>query len=279
MTESGTVSSAEAGSGTSGSDAAASSTVEAGAPIPIGDQTLPRKIYIENQCTETIWTFVDPHNMFPNSAPLEVAPGQTFAVGWPNKFSGRIWGRTQCTGTTSYATIQCIQTSSTLGGKRCGGSCDTLAEFTLTAGFHSDWYDVSLVDGFTLDLGIIQMDAPWQPSSTYVPGAVLGADGICGSPVCAVNLLPNCPPSQASTDANGKVVVCVNGESPKGNPPNDLIPAYFKAGCPTSYSYPTDDPQSVFRCPDAEDPANNGVGAKDYKVVFCQAQGAPGFPP
>jgi hypothetical protein len=92
--------------------------------------------------------------------------------------------------------------------------------------------------------------------------------------VCAVDLLTDCPASNASTDADGGVVVCVNGQ-PKGSP----VPTYFKKGCPTSYSYSVDDPQSVFRCPDAEDPANDGVGAKDYKVVFCQAQGALGWPP
>ncbi len=233
--------------------------VEAGAPTPIGDPTQPRKLYIENHCTETIWTFALPHTTFPNGVPLQVAPGQAFVVGWPNKWSGRIWGRTQCTG-ADYTTIKCAQTGN-----------DTLAEFTLTAGMLSDWYDISLVDGFTLPTGILQLDAPWTPSPSYVPGGKLGADQQCGSPVCAENLLTNCPASQQKTDAAGQVVTCVNGQNP------GPIQQYFKAGCPTSYSWPYDDPQSLFICPDAAQ--NNGVGAKDYKVIFCPTQGAtPGFP-
>jgi hypothetical protein len=37
------------------------------------------------------------------------------------------------------------------------------------------------------------------------------------------------------------------------------IASYFKSGCPTSFSWPLDDPQSLFRCPDSAQ--NNGVGA------------------
>jgi hypothetical protein len=240
--------------------------LEAGAPMPIGDQTLPRKLYIENHCTETIWAYALPHTTFPNSVPLQINAGEAFVIGWPNKWSGRIWGRTQCTG-TSYTDFKCAQTGN-----------DTLAEFTLTAGMNSDWYDISLVDGFTIPTGIIQLDAPWHPSATYVPGGKLGVDQQCGSPMCAEDLLPNCPASQQRKDSMGKVVTCVNGTSPPGG----TIWQYFKAGCPTSYSWPLDDPQSLFICPDFVQ--NTAAGpyspyAKDYKVIFCPTQGTtPGFP-
>jgi hypothetical protein len=232
--------------------------VDAGAATPIGDQTQPRKLYIENHCTETVWNFALPKTTFPNSVPLKADSGQAFVVGWPDKWSGRIWGRTQCTGADT--SLKCAQTGN-----------DTLAEFTLTAGMASDWYDISLVDGFTLPVAILQLDAAWTPSSSYVPGGPLGADGLCGSPVCAADLLPNCPASQQRKDAAGAVVTCVNGQNP------GAIQQYFKAGCPTSYSWPFDDPQSLFRCADAAQ--NNGTGAKDYKVIYCPMQGAtPGFP-
>jgi hypothetical protein len=232
--------------------------VDAGVATPIGDSTLPRKLYIENHCTEPIWNFALPASTFPGNVPLPINPGQAFVVGWPNKWSGRIWGRTACTGTGGN--LKCAQS-----GK------DTLVEFTLTAGMASDWYDISLVDGFTLPVAILQLDAPWKPSPSYVPGGKLGADQQCGSPVCAVDLLPNCPASQQEKDATGKVVVCANGQNP------GPIQAYFKSGCPTSYSWPYDDPQSLFLCADAAQ--NNGVGAKDYKVVYCPTQGmTPGFP-
>jgi hypothetical protein len=235
--------------------------VEGGAPVPIGDQTQPRKLYIENHCDYTIWSFALPATTFPNSVPLQTDPGQAFVVGWPNKWSGRIWGRSQCTG--DGGNLKCAQ----------GNGPDTLAEFTLTAGMNWDWYDLSLVDGFSIPTGILQLSEPFTLSGKYVPGGKLGVDSQCGSPVCAVDLLPNCPVSQQRKDAMGNVVARENGDNGPG-----AIATYFKTGCPTSYSWPFDDPQSLFTCPDAAQ--NNGVGSKDYKVIYCPMQGStPGFAP
>lgn len=172
--------------------------------MPIGDQTQPRKLYIENHCDYTIWSFALPANTFPNSVPLQTDPGQAFVVGWPNKWSGRIWGRSQCTG--DGGNLKCVQ----------GNGPDTLAEFTLTAGMNWDWYDLSLVDGFTIPTGILQLSEPFTLSGKYVPGGKLGVDSQCGSPVCAVDLLPNCPASQQRKDAMGNVVACENGDNGAG---------------------------------------------------------------
>lgn len=265
---SGTESSEDAGTSSEGS-VTYPAMVDAGVPTPLGDQTLPRKLYIENRCTYPIWSFALPPSTFPNSVPLEAAPGQAFVVGWPNQWQGRIWGRTECTG---QGNVTCAVTNGP----------DTLAEFALTEGMASDWYDISLVDGFTIPTAIIQIDAPWTQSPAYVSpvvdangdeqGGKLGADSICGSPVCAADLLANCPASQQKKDAIGNVVACKNGDPGVGP-----IASYFKSGCPTSYSWPLDDPQSLFRCPDSAQ--NNGVGAKDYKIIYCPTQGStPGFP-
>jgi hypothetical protein len=275
--ESGATSAAAGSTGSSNTDAGSGSEggepfptmVDAGVAMPLGDQTLPRKLDIENDCTYTIWSFALPPSTFPNSVPLKTDPGQAFVVGWPNQWQGRIWGRTECSGTGN---VTCAVTNGP----------DTLAEFALTEGMASDWYDISLVDGFTIPTGILQLDGPWTASPTYMTpvvnaagdevGGKLGADGICGSPICAADLLANCPASQQKKDAMGKVVACENGDPGVGP-----IASYFKSGCPTSYSWPFDDPQSLFRCPDAAQ--NNGAGAKDYKIIYCPTQGAtPGFP-
>jgi hypothetical protein len=249
----------DAATGTGTADAPYPMTVEAGAATPIGDPKLPRILYIENHCTYTIWNFAQPAATFPNSVPLKIDPGQAFAVGWSDNFSGRVWGRSECTGTG--ANLKCAQTRA-----------DSLAEWTLTRGMNSDWYDVSLVDGFTIPMGIIQMDAPFTLSDAYVPGGKLGQDGICGSPICAADLNANCPAGQQQKDAMGKVVGCVNGM--KGP---SAATMYFKAGCPTSYTWDFDDPQSLFRCPDAAQ--NAGKGAKNYKLIYCPTEGATkGFP-
>jgi hypothetical protein len=247
-------------------DASYPAMVAVGAPMPIGDQTLPRKLYIENQCAYKTWTFTQPASTLPGGVPLELDPGQAVVVGWANTFSGRIWPRTQCTGTGGN--LKCEQ----------GNGPDTLAEFTLTAGMASDWYDISLVDGFTIPVGIIQLDAPWGLDPSYVPGGPLPMDvQECGSPICAIDMNPGCPASQQLKDSAGNVWGCHNGQSaPDGHSPTPIT-TYFKQNCPTSYTYPFDDPQSLFLCKSAAQ--NGGVGAKDYKVIYCPTQGpTPGFP-
>lgn len=247
-------------------DASYPAMTPVGTPMPIGDQTLPRKLYIENQCSYKTWTFTLPQSTLPGGVPYELDPGQAVVLGWSNSFSGRIWPRTGCTG--DGGNLKCTQ----------GNGPDTLAEFTLTAGMASDWYDISLVDGFSIPVGIIQLDAPWTMSPTYVPGGPLDMlTQQCGSPVCAVDLNPGCPASQQLKDGSGNVWGCKNGQSANGGHGATPVTTYLKAGCPTSYTFAFDDPQSLFLCKSAQQ--NGGVGAKDYKVIYCPTQGpVPGFP-
>ncbi len=232
-----------------------------GTPMPIGDQTLPRKLYIENQCTYTIWT-LGGKGVFPGGANLKTDPGQAFVVGWSNTFSGRLWPRSGCNADGT----SCTQTGN-----------DTLAEFTLTAGMASDWYDISLVDGFTIPVGIVQLTVPWSPSAAYVPGGRLSAaDQECGSPICAIDMNPGCPASDQEKDSMGHIWGCKNGQSANGGHDPTPLTEYLKAGCPTSYTYAFDDPQSLFLCKTAAQ--NGGTGAKDYKIIYCPTQGSvPGF--
>jgi hypothetical protein len=271
LTDSGGGGSTSAGSTSGGSAGSAGALIGsggAGMPLaivppmtatPVGDQSQPRKLYIENRCPYEIWNFAQPQNTFPGGVPYKMEPNTAIVVGWPDKWSGRTWARTQCTG--NGGNLSCAQKNGP----------DTLVEFTLTAGMNSDWYDISLVDGFTIPAAILQLDSPWTPDPSYVVGGPLGADQICGSPVCAVDMLPNCPAASQKKDANGVVTNCQSG--PKGSD----AAKYMKAGCPTSYSYDFDDPQSLFRCPTAVQ--NGGKGSKDYDVIYCPTQGpTPGFP-
>jgi hypothetical protein len=222
-------------------------------PTPVGDQTLPRKLYIENQCSYATWTFTQPANTLPGGVPYKLEAGQAIVLGW-------------CVGTGGN--LKCTQ----------GNGPDTLAEFTLTAGMASDWYDVSLVDGFSIPVGIIQLDAPWTMASTYVPGGPLDmVTQQCGSPICALDLNPGCPASAQLKDAMGNIWGCKNGQSANGGHGATPVTSYLKAGCPTSYTFAFDDPQSLFLCKSARQ--NGGVGANDYKVIYCPTQGpVPGFP-
>lgn len=234
-------------------------TVDTGTPTSIGDPSLPRRLLLENRCTYTVWADALPKTTLPGGVPLEIASGQAFSVGWPDGWSGRVWGRTGCT--TSGTSFKCAADKFV---------SNSLAEFTLakTAGQGTDWYDVSLVDGFNIPIGILNVGHTENPSKIYA----------CGSPVCAVDLLPGCPAPLQAKDATGAVVACKNdackvlGGNDAGSPacqyPNQYT-EYFKTACPTSYSWPYDDPTSTFTC---------GSG-KDYAVVFCPTQGAqPGLP-
>ena len=246
-------------------DASYPAMMPTGTPMPLGDQTLPRKLYIENQCTYTTWTISQgTPSPLPGGTPLKLDPGQAVVLGWSDKFSGRIWPRSGCSANGS----NCTQ----------GNGPDTLAEFTLTAGMASDWYDVSLVDGFSIPVGIIQLDAPWGLDPSYIPGGPLPKDvQQCGSPICAIDMNPGCPAGQQLKDKTGNVWGCKNGQSSNGGHGSTPVTSYLKAGCPTSYVYAFDDPQSLFLCKSSAQ--NGGVGAKDYKIIYCPTQGpTPGFP-
>jgi hypothetical protein len=73
--------------------------------MPVGDQTLPRKLYILNSCSYDIWTFGLPNGT------LKIAAGDLQVIGWSNKFSGRVWPRSGCTGTGNNP--KCAQTATT----------------------------------------------------------------------------------------------------------------------------------------------------------------------
>lgn len=78
----------------------------------------------------------------------------------PRPWSGRIWGRTQCS-MGPYGKFSCGTGDCGSGNVACNGAGAippaSLVEFTLAApniGSGQDFYDVSLVDGFNLPIGV-----------------------------------------------------------------------------------------------------------------------------
>jgi hypothetical protein len=211
----------------------------------LGEGGLPRSFTIENHCTQTVWAAALPASTFPGGL-VEMAPGYSFQVGVDNGWSGRIWGKTLCTGSGSATT--------------CASSAfpASLAELTLTKSATGlDFYDVSLVDGFNLPIAIDALGHTPDPAHPYS----------CGSPTCSANLDTTCAaPFQDSS--GGQVIACANdackvvGGNDAGSPacvyPNQYT-EFFKNACPTAYSFPSDDPTSTFTC----------KGFNDYAVVFC----------
>ncbi|GAB2267354.1 hypothetical protein Dimus_002340 [Dionaea muscipula] len=213
-----------------------------------------------NRCGYTIW----PGTLCGNGAAVlagggfELPPGRSVQFSAPRGWSGRFWARTGCRFDASGAG-KCT-TGDCASGIRCsnGGLPPvTLAEFTLYGDGGQDFYDVSLVDGYNVGVGV-------TPS---------GGKGKCQYAGCLENLNPSCPAELAVRDpTSGNVVACKSAcaafNSPEycctgdhGTPQTCSPTAYserFKSACPTAYSYAYDDPTSTCTC----------TGA-DYLITFC----------
>lgn len=174
-------------------------------------------IRITNRCSDTIWPAVaTQHGRGPGLGGFELGGGgktRDLDVGWD--WQGRIWGRTNCSfnanGTgpadagkgsaagpgTACATGDCFGVRNCTGG---GGQVpSTLAEFTLQGGVggKQTFYDISLVDGYNLPVGIVYMP---RPNTTFIPPNLVNPSCIATSGWLA-------PPARVgrttSHDANG----------------------------------------------------------------------------
>ncbi|KAL0297744.1 UNVERIFIED_CONTAM: Thaumatin-like protein [Sesamum radiatum] len=123
---------------------------------------------------------------------------------------------------------------------------NTLAEFALNQFSNLDFVDISLVDGFNV---------PMEFSPTT---------NVCQNLRCTGRINEECPNVlRAPGGCNNPCTVfgtnqycCTNGPGSCG--PTDYS-RFFKQRCPDAYSYPQDDPTSLFTCP----------AGTNYRVVFC----------
>jgi hypothetical protein len=236
------------------------------APVPpAGKRDGVRQFVFINKCAQTVWvgTFGTP---VPEGGGFRLDAGQSHTlVVPPGKWTGRFWGRTGCrfdAGPGGCDTGDC-------GGKlMCAGATGktpaTLAEFTMGDAVNPDFYDLSLVDGYNLPMGI----APLEGTFTRSPGAAHD----CAIPSCTHDLNATCPPELRQTNAAGQVVGCLSAcerfktdefccagahNQPATCPPFSFSKV-FKEACPTAYSYAYDDATSTFTCK-----------GEDYAIWFC----------
>ncbi|OEL36559.1 Pathogenesis-related protein 5 [Dichanthelium oligosanthes] len=238
---------------------------------------------LRNNCTHTIW----PATLSGNSAAavggggFEMSPNATVSFPAPAGWSGRLWARTGCVAPSppssssglSCATGDCSGAAScTLGG----APPVTLAEFTLGGADGKDFYDVSLVDGYNVGIGVSATGARVNYST-------------CGYAGCVGDVNALCPPELAQMASGAKAAAGGDGAAPAptatttvacrsaceafGTPeycctgahggPSTCGPTkysrLFKAACPAAYSYAYDDTTSTFTC---------GAGAQ-YLITFC----------
>ncbi|KAI6007545.1 thaumatin [Pisolithus orientalis] len=230
---------------------------------------LARQITVTNNCGYTIWpamfTAIGTAPTYPGGWEAPAGTSVTFTVP-DNWSSARIWGRRGCTFTAD--SNSCLDGGCS-GGLQCNGigaPPATLAEFTLGGDTGTDYYDVSLVDGFN------------------IPVSITNNVG-CSVADCPVDLGPNCPtPLRGPFDVSGNIVGCKSAceaglDSDTANSPNCCTgnystPAtcpssgvqyysYFKSNCPNSYCYAYDESSgtALWTCDGSKSPA--------YTITFC----------
>ncbi|KAI8071087.1 THO complex subunit 1 transcription elongation factor-domain-containing protein [Gongronella butleri] len=194
-------------------------------------------------------------NGSPSSEMHAVPPGQTHTITVDAKWAGRVWGRAVAGNGTSTAGA---------------GNPASLAEFTMTADYGQDFYDISFVDGFNLPMAVAPANRHQQPPQKRH----------CEPVEC--RQLPSCPDELihaqkkiAATASNGPVAIettclsacsrygsdnfCCVGQfgSPEKCNTNHYAQA-VKNVCQDVYTFPFDDETSVFACSDSA-----------YTVTFC----------
>ncbi|KAG6437975.1 hypothetical protein SASPL_102906 [Salvia splendens] len=150
---------------------------------------------LQNSCSYTIW----PGTLSGNGAAVlggggfALPPGGTIQLPAPPGWSGRVWARTGCNfdaaGNGQCATGDCGGGIKCIGG---GAPPASLVEFTLGGDAAAkDFYDVSLVDGYNVGLGV-------RPS---------GGTGDCQNAGCVTDLNASCP-NELRVETGGAVVAC-----------------------------------------------------------------------
>ncbi|KFK33653.1 hypothetical protein AALP_AA5G041900 [Arabis alpina] len=218
---------------------------------------------LQNNCPYTVWPGIlsgNSNNLGDGGFPL--TPGASVQLTSPPGWSGRFWARTGCnfdsTGRGSCVTGDC-------GGiLKCTGSGvppATLAEFTVGSSISDkDFYDVSLVDGYNVEMGITPQ----------------GGDGSgdCHYAGCVADINEICPNELRIMDPynNGNVAACKSACAAFNSPefcctgahatPDTCSPTQystmFKNACPSAYSYAYDDATSIFTC-----------SGSNYLITFC----------
>ncbi|KAK0576923.1 hypothetical protein LWI29_025421 [Acer saccharum] len=217
-----------------------------------------------NKCDYTVWPGILSNADAPplSTTGFALQKGESRTISVPTYWGGRMWGRTHCS-QDSTGKFSCLTADCGSGKLECSGSGAappaTLAEFKLDGYGGQDFYDVSLVDGYNLQMLVVPQ----------------GGDGPnCTTTGCLVDLNGACPSELKVMSVDGKDGVacksaceafrepqhCCNGEysTPDTCKPSSYSQA-FKSACPHAYSYAYDDKTITFAC----------SSSPDYTITFC----------
>jgi hypothetical protein len=200
-------------------------------------------LQIGNNCPFTVWAAAVP------GGGKRLDRGQYFTFNVAAGTTGRMWGRTNCTfdkkGRGHCETGDC---NGVLKCKVFGTPPYTVAEYALNKFNNSDFYDMSLVEGFNLPID-------------YAPITAVSCKGLR----CLANIKGECPSElKVPGGCNNPCTVfktdeyCCNSGKYCGE---TNFSRFFKTRCPDAYSYPKDDQTSQFTCP---------ISANaNYRLVLC----------
>ena len=216
---------------------------------------------VKNNCGIDIWPgFWTSDKNPPLNGGALLSSGQSVSFSLPTGISGRIWARTNCQNNGQFkcetgdcgASIEC--------SGRTGEATASLAEFYLGRDSNQDFYDISLVDAFNVEVSM----TPTNPSN---------ADGYhCTLAACETDINSQCPEELKVSNSAGQVVSCLSACTKyhtdeyccrgQYNNPNTCkatdTARFIKSLCPLAYSYAYDDNKSTFTC------SNTG-----YNIQFC----------
>jgi hypothetical protein len=160
-----------------------------------------------NKCSATVWVGAltgDPKFRLPEGGGFRLDPKASHSFSLPVPWGGRFWGRSGCTFDAS-GKGKC--TTGDCGGRaQCNGiggaTPASLAEFFLGGAGGKDFYDVSLVDGYNLPIGVAPVTGTFTKTGTDPYD--------CGAPSCIRDLNPTCPAELQQKDSAGNVVGCLS---------------------------------------------------------------------
>lgn len=199
---------------------------------------------------------------------FKLEPGETESVTFSDEWVGRVWARTGC-GVGPCETGDCG------GGKlHCDGAGGvppvTLLEVAFDGYMELDYYDISLVDGFNVEVSMTPKPGTYQPWS--------GSIYYCNTTSCLTDINHICPDESMKVfDENGTVIAwksaclafntdryCCRGKWGSAcHCPPFKYSEIFKKACPDAYSYAYDDKKSTFTC-------KSKPGTKTgYTISFC----------
>ncbi|RZC55209.1 hypothetical protein C5167_014059 [Papaver somniferum] len=223
-----------------------------------------------NYCSYTVWPGLLASS---GSPPLEntgfvLQKGGSKSISAPTSWSGRFWGRTLCTQDSTTGKFTCVTGDCGSGQIECAGRGAvppaTLAEFTLNGSGGLDFYDVSLVDGYNIQMLVVPKSGSAGTGNCNTTGCLVDLNGMCPTELKVLSSDSSTPnvACKSACEAFGEDQYCCKGAY--ANPDTCHPSSYseiFKHACPRAYSYAYDDGTSTFTCASSQ---------SDYLITFCQ---------